>query len=175
MCDLFSHVQCAASGRSAGAYGIPVSGCHNQRRLFPSAWLCRGCDGHPDSRRIANELKILGRPTRGIPARATAQQTNRCSGSAGTHRLSADEPTPCDDTGVHSCARGGYDAQVLRIAHKLVGITPVHGNKFDAQLRWPLQAGGMGLVSAAEIAPYRRTCGNCCIVSRICLCVARRW
>jgi hypothetical protein len=69
------------------------------------------------------------------------------TGSVLTNRLRAMTPA---STAAHAAE---YDAQVLRIAHKLVGITPVHGNKFDAQLRWPLQAGGMGLVCAAEIAP----------------------
>ena len=47
-------------------------------------------------------------------------------------------------------------------AHQLVGITPVHGDAYDEQLRWPLRLAGFGLTSAVAIAPAAYLAGLAC-------------
>ena len=45
-----------------------------------------------------------------------------------------------------------YDRRVLAAADFTIGITSVHGNKFDELLQLPLSVGGFGLTSAAQLA-----------------------
>jgi hypothetical protein len=71
----------------------------------------------------------------------------RLDGVILTNRLRAMPPAATEQ---HATA---YDAQVLQAAHRLTGITAVHGSTFDEQLRSPLAHGGFGLTSAQHIAP----------------------
>jgi len=46
-----------------------------------------------------------------------------------------------------------YDAALMRAAHTVVGITAVHGNRYDEQLQASLSQGGFSLTPAVSIAP----------------------
>jgi Reverse transcriptase (RNA-dependent DNA polymerase) len=78
------------------------------------------------------------------------------TGTVLTNRLRAMTPA---STAAHAAE---YDGYVLRAAHRLVGVTAVHGDKYDTQLRWPLRLGGFGLTSAVEIAPAAYIAGLAC-------------
>jgi hypothetical protein len=58
-----------------------------------------------------------------------------------------------------------YDTHVLEAAHRLVGVSPMHGDQYDTQLRWPLRVGGFGFTSALEIAPAAYLAGLTCTLS----------
>lgn len=45
-----------------------------------------------------------------------------------------------------------YDAEVMKVAHTIIGITREDKDKYDAQIQSPLSMGGFGLISAERIA-----------------------
>jgi hypothetical protein len=93
-----------------------------------------------DQRVAFHRLPLLSKPAGYL---ALAQLT----GTVLTNRLRAMSPAA---TEAHAAE---YDEEVLRIAHTLVGIREVDGDRYDEQLRSPTKLGGLGLVSAAHIAP----------------------
>ena len=102
-----------------------------------------------DQRAAFRRLPLLRRQTGMLALR-------HLTGTVLTNRLRAMTPA---STAAHAAA---YDKCVLRAAHQLVGIAPVHGDSFDFQLQWPLRIGGFGLTSAVEIAPAAYIAGLAC-------------
>ena len=102
-----------------------------------------------DQRAAFHRLRLLAKQTGMIALR-------HLTGTVLTHRLRAMTPA---STAAHAAE---YDECVLQAAHRLVGITPSHGDAFDYQLRWPLRIGGFGLTSAVEIAPAAYIAGLSC-------------
>ena len=102
-----------------------------------------------DQRVAFQRLPLLERQTGMIALR-------HLTGTVLTNRLRAMTPA---STAAHAAE---YDSHVLRAAHQLVGITPVHGDAYDEQLRWPLRLAGFGLTSAVAIAPAAYLAGLAC-------------
>ena len=102
-----------------------------------------------DQRAAFRRLPLLRRQTGMLALR-------HLTGTVLTNRLRAMTPA---STAAHAAA---YDKCVLRAAHQLVGIAPLHGDSFDFQLQWPLRIGGFGLTSAVEIAPAAYIAGRAC-------------
>jgi len=102
-----------------------------------------------DQRVAFHRLPLLSKPTGYL---ALAQLT----GAVLTNRLRAMSPAA---TEAHAAE---YDGEVLRIAHTLVGIREVDGARYDEELRSPTKFGGLGLLSAARIAPAAYLAGAEC-------------
>ena len=102
-----------------------------------------------DQRVAFQRLPLLSKPTGYL---ALAQLT----GTVLTNRLRAMPPSATES---HA---QDYDREVLRIAHALVGIREVDGDRYDEQLRLPTRLGGLGLLSAARIAPAAYLAGAEC-------------
>jgi hypothetical protein len=106
-----------------------------------------------DQRAAFHRLRLLTKQTGMIALR-------HLTGTVLTHRLRAMTPA---STAAHAAE---YDECVLKAAHRLVGITPSHGDTYDYQLRWPLRIGGFGLTSAVEIAPAAYIAGLSCTLCK---------
>ena len=90
------------------------------------------------------------------------------TGTVLTNRLRAMPPAATQQHAVQ------YDREVLRAAHVLVGISPVDGDRYDEQLRWPCRLGGFALLSAERIAAPAYVAGAECTL-RHCPAFARLW
>jgi hypothetical protein len=102
-----------------------------------------------DQRVAFRRLPLLSKPSAYL---ALAQLT----GTVLTNRLRAMSPASTEAHAVE------YDQQVLRVAHTLAGIGEADGDRYDEQIRLPTRLGGLGLVSAARIAPAAFLAGAEC-------------
>jgi hypothetical protein len=105
-----------------------------------------------DQRVAFERLPLLKKQTRNIALRYL-------NGTILNNRLRAMPPAA---TAEHATE---YDGHVLKAAHRLVGVSPMHGDQYDTQLRWPLRVGGFGFTSALEIAPAAYLAGLTCTLS----------
>jgi hypothetical protein len=78
------------------------------------------------------------------------------TGTVLNNRLRAMSPSATEEHAIE------YDREVLRIAHSLVGIREVDGDRYDEQLRWSTRDGGFSLHSAERMAPAAYLAGAEC-------------
>jgi hypothetical protein len=139
-----------AAGVSINASALKVLGCVvGASDAVTAQELERRPSFRADQRVAFKRLPLLGKTTGYL---ALSQLT----GTVLTNRLRAMPPAA---TRAHAA---GYDRQVLQVAHLLVGIREVDGDRWDEQLQAPTRLGGFGLLSAVSIAPAAYLAGAEC-------------
>jgi hypothetical protein len=138
------------AGVAINTRALKVLGCIvGASDVITAQELCQRPSFRADQRVAFQRLPLLSKPTGYL---ALAQLT----GTVLTNRLRAMSPSATES---HA---QDYDREVLRIAHALVGIREVDGDRYDEQLRSPTRLGGLGLLSAARITPAAYLAGAEC-------------
>jgi hypothetical protein len=139
-----------AAGVALNTRALKVLGCIvGASDAITAQELCQRPTFRADQRVAFQRLPLLSKP---IGYLALTQLT----GTVLTNRLRAMSPSATES---HA---QDYDREVLRIAHGLVGIREADGDRYDEQLRSPVRLGGLGLLSAARIAPAAYLAGAEC-------------